>query len=192
MPHVPSKLFQFTAHLRFGLPEIPGRGWQDPAFETHLLAATARIVWHFVLFDIASDLSSQSARLLIRWMYVAMRGGTFCCRHSTHAFRLGVVISVILRLRYPQSERVLEQPYSSSNSRSIGEIRHISVERKLAMKRRGTAAKKLAFYVVIGPAATGANRKAGNNRSRTAREIFVVSFVSNFLCSRPEPQKFLL
>lgn len=60
------------------------------------------------------------------------------------------------------------------------------------MKRRGTVAKKLAFYVVIGPAATGANRKAGNNRRRTAREIFVVSFVSNFLCSRPEPQKFLL
>jgi hypothetical protein len=58
------------------------------------------------------------------------------------------------------------------------------------MKRRGTTAKKLAFYVVIGPAATGANRKAGNNRRRTAREIFVVSFVSNFLCSRPKSQGF--
>lgn len=61
------------------------------------------------------------------------------------------------------------------------------------MKRRGTAAEELAFYyVVIGLAATGANRMAGNNRRRTAREIFVVSLVSNFLSSRSEPQKFLL
>lgn len=58
------------------------------------------------------------------------------------------------------------------------------------MKRRGTATKKLAFYVVIGPAATGANRKAGNYRRRTAREIFAVSLVSNFLSSRAEPQSF--
>ena len=58
------------------------------------------------------------------------------------------------------------------------------------MKRRGTTAKKLAFYVVIGPAATGANRKAGNYRGRTAREIFVVFLDLNFLSSRPEPQSF--
>lgn len=58
------------------------------------------------------------------------------------------------------------------------------------MKRRGTAVKKLAFYVVIGLAATGANRKAGNNRRRTAREIFVVSFVSSFHSPRSEPRSF--
>jgi hypothetical protein len=122
MPHVPSKFLQLSAHLSLGLPEIPSRGWQDPAFETHLPAATARIVWHFVLFDITSNLSSQSARPLIKWMHVAMRGGTFCCRHSTQAFRLGVVISEILRLRYPQSgsctETALQQQQFAINRRN--------------------------------------------------------------------------
>lgn len=36
---------------------------------------------------------------------------------------------------------VVKQPYSSNGSQSIGEIRHICVKKKLAMKRRGTAAK---------------------------------------------------
>lgn len=40
--------------------------------------------------------------------------------------------------------------------------------------------EELAFYVVIGFAATGANRKAGNYRGRTAREIFVVSWFRIF------------
>lgn len=86
----------------------------------------------------------------------------------------------------------MKQPYTATSSRSIGEIRHICVKKKLVLKRRGTVVKKLALNVVIGLAATGANRKAGNNRSRTAWEIFVVSLVSIFLCSRPQPQKFLL
>jgi hypothetical protein len=122
MPHVPSELFQFSAHLSLSLPEIPSRCWQNPAFETHLLAAATRIVWHFVLFNIASNLSCQSARLFIRQMQVAMRGGTFCCRHSTHAFRLGVVISEILRPRYPQlvscTETALQQQQFAINRRN--------------------------------------------------------------------------
>lgn len=58
---------------------------------------------YFVLLNITTDLINQPTRPCCDVIKVAGWAYTFCWRHSTHAFRLGVVISGILRLEHPQS-----------------------------------------------------------------------------------------
>jgi hypothetical protein len=87
--HVPSQLLQLSAHLRFGLPQISSTGRQYPALETHLLTTATWVMWDFVLLNIASNLESQhsnSNRTCATKHKNEMF--TFCCRHSTQAFRL--------------------------------------------------------------------------------------------------------
>ena len=119
------------------------------------------------------------------------RGGVVplfgCIRRVLSAWGLS---SEILRLGYPQSVRAAETALQQQQFALNRRNKAYMCREEARLERRETAAKKLALYVVIGPAATGANRKAGNYRRRTDREIFVVFLVSNFLCSRPEPQSF--
>jgi hypothetical protein len=58
VPHVPFELFQFSSHLSLGLSEVPGRGGQDPALQSHLAATSAWLMWFLGLLDIATDLCS--------------------------------------------------------------------------------------------------------------------------------------
>ena len=58
-PHIPSQLFELSAHLCLRLSQIPSASGQDPAFEAHFVTAATRVMRHLVLLDIATYLHDQ-------------------------------------------------------------------------------------------------------------------------------------